>query len=233
MTHSESSLLFSNADILSCIDSILGERNSVQAMFNQGKIVYQTGIVARDEQHLYLDVDGIEETSLISMIDFYSSVIFVFYSGGFRHQFLSKNSLLTTLDGITVLKIPIPASINRIPSRKSNRFVIPDGFAFITMKTPDGEAKLPVRELSLGGLSIWSDSSYSMTAHSIIRNATLSFHDGASLVCSLEISRVNYVADGPGGMTHVISTQFIYLNEKQETILSRKIQQYNLTAEND
>lgn len=226
-------ILYSIAEVTAALDSVLGEKGSIQVLFNQGKIIYQTTLLARDDSFLFFDFDGIEETSLMSMIDFYSTTIFVYYSGGVRYQFLGKQAALTSMEGITVLRVPVPTSLNGVPSRKSQRFLLPEGFASISIKTPEGMTTLPVREISLAGVSLWSKSSYGMMPHSVVKNAVVSFHDGFSFTGAIEISRVNYVADGPDAMTHIISAQFLGLTDKLENTLSVKLEHYKLSEAQD
>lgn len=216
-------VLVTKQDITDSLSSIAQQRGALQCLFNQGKYVYQTSIMAIETDAVYFDFDGIEETTLMSIIDFYSPAVFVFFNHGLRYQFLAKNSEILHYAGRTCLKIPYPGSITVVPGRKSVRYDLPADFAALRVQIEAEDFEFTIREMSEGGLSMWSSSSHGLTPHSTLKGASVQFADGVKVNCSLEIVRINYTLDDPDGRTHIISCQFSAISPKDAGLLVSRI----------
>lgn len=216
-------MLYTNAEIMNAIEGVKNSKTMVQVLFNQGKFIYQSILFDYDEKHLHFDFDGIEETTLMSMIDFYSATVFVFFDKDKRHQFLAKQSLITNHLGRTSLKIAIPSNINVVPGRQSDRLDVPESESWLNASI-QGEAKaFPIRDISEGGFSMWAQSSFGLAPHSVVKNCQIQFADGQSFFCSIEIIRMNYTLDDPMGRTHIISCKFEAILEKDFKSLVKRL----------
>lgn len=220
-------VLITKKDIIEALSSIASQRGAIQSFFNQGKYVYQTSIVEAVEGGVYLDFDGIEETTLMSIIDFYSPTVFVFFDHGLRYQFLAKNSSLVFHAGRSCLLIHLPNSITVVPGRKTARYEMPRDAARFLAAIDGSDYSFAVREMSQGGLSMWSTSSHGLTPHSTIKNSVIEFTDGARVPCSVEIVRINYTLDDPAGQTHIISCEITAISPKDAGVLTKRLE--NLT----
>lgn len=224
-------VLITKKDIIESLANIAKQRGALQCFFNQGKYVYQTSIVEIavevDGEYVYLDFDGVEETTLMSIIDFYSPTVFVFFDHGLRYQFLAKQSSMEFHLGRSCLKITLPGSITVVPGRKSVRYELPAGSASLTATIENEDYVFAIREMSQGGLSMWSKSSHGLTPHSTIKNSVIEFADGARFSCSVEIVRINYTLDDPLGQTHIISCEFSAIGAKETGLLLKRIENLN------
>lgn len=225
-------VLFSNDEIQEALRLGKSQQEDVQCLFNQGKYVYQSKIVHYDDTHIYFDFDGIEESTLISIIDFYSPVVFVFFNDGLRFQFLARKSQLVTYNGQTTLQIAVPSNINVVEGRKTPRIEFPEGFAvFETELQQHGTIQLPVREMSMGGFSVWSHSSFGLTPHASLRSCQINFSSGFKIKAGIEIVRINFSLGNPPSKTNIISCRFTQINERDALGLQKQLVQIKeLTA---
>lgn len=217
------SLLISQDEISSVLQRAIDSRCSVQALFNQGKYVFLTSLISFDAENAYLNFDGTDEMAVMNVIDFYSPAVFVLFMDGMRYQFLSKNSFFEKTDYKNLLKIATPYSVTVVEGRKTARYDLPEGSAYLRASIGGSDVGFPIREISRGGLSMWSGSAHGLTPHSSVKGAEIRFSDGLSVPCSIEIVRISYTLGSDADKTHIIACKFIDVAEKKAAALNERI----------
>lgn len=221
------SLLISEEEIASVLKRALDSKCAVQALFNQGKYVFLTTILSFDSEHAYLNFEGTDEMAVMSVIDFYSPAVFVLFMDGMRYQFLAKNSSFEKSEYKNLLKIATPFSITVVEGRKAARYDLPPGEAYLRAALPGGDHSFPIREISRGGLSMWSGSSHGLVPHSTLKSCDIRFSDGLLVPCSIEIVRISYTLGADQDKTHIIACKFVDVAEKKAAALNERIASFS------
>ena len=213
-------------DLDSALDKLLKNKAPVKILFNQGKNVYESVLLACEASNLLFDFGGIEETSLLGLIDFGSPAVLVFYLGTTRYQFMAKSSkLVKTKQSQTCLLVEKPSSLTVIEGRKAARVQVGhiEGQGQIRCLLGGEIQEFDLKELSVGGMSMWAQSSCGLAPQSQIKSCELRIGEKFSIPCSIEIVRIGYSLDDPMGRTHLISAKFCALGSKEKEALLRKL----------
>lgn len=212
------------------IDEVLGfaknSRVPVQCLFNQGKYVYESLLMDFDSKHLWFDFNGIERSSLFGSIDFYAPVVFVFFHEGRRYQFTTKQVSLQSAANGERLQVRMPDSVMSLVGRTTQRHELPSGSALLHAMIDQAPVSMPIREMSLGGLSVWSDQAHGLTPHSTIKQAYVEFSDGLRIPCSIRIVRINYSLSADISKSLIISCQFTSIPHKEQQLLQTRLQTF-------
>lgn len=200
---------------LSCIE----DKTNIQALFNRGKYIYHTKAISITDKNIEYDFDGIEDTSLISLLDFYNEIVVVFFNEEYMFQHILKNLLLDTkADGTTVLITDFPNFVTKLPGREQERVNLPKNYAQlrIVSKTDISET-LEIKEVSSGGFSVWVGSSLSLSP-----NATFNVEikiDGNAIKCNAQVRRIDFVAGDGLEARNLVGFKILDITEENLSIL--------------
>lgn len=221
-------ILLNEADISLALSLARDHGEEIQCLFNKGKYVYQSRLLPSDSSEgLMLDFHGIEEGALMSTIDFYSPVVFVFFHDGLRYQFLCKSSQLAHHEGRACLKAPRPSTVNVVEGRKSPRIEFPQDVAQFKSELNSGAVSLIIREMSLGGFSMWARTSHGLSPHATLKQCFIEFAESdasfSKFRCGIEVVRINYSLGNPPEKSHIISCRFSQISERDSMALQKKL----------
>ena len=213
-------------ELIAIINNLMAGKSAVKVLFNQGRNVYDSRLAKINQELLYFDFDGIEETSLISFIDFGAPSVLVFYLEATRYQFMVKSSKLVKIQNQTFLEVQCPTQLTIIEGRKTTRVDVETIEAHGVLRALiEGEiVEFRLKELSSGGISMWSESSHGLAPKSHIKSCELAIGENFSIPCSIEIVRITYALDDTKGQTHLISARFIVIGIKEKEALIKKIE---------
>lgn len=221
--------MYSAEEILAVYKDISDHKINIQAIFNRGKYIYHTKLARFSDKKIEFNFDGIEETSLISLLDFYSEIIVVFFKEGFMYQHILKNIQLENQeDGSTTLTADLPSFITKLPGREQERIDLPINYAKLQIlsKVEYGNM-LEVKEASTGGFSIWIDSSTSLPPNANF-DCEIYFGEDEPIQCFAQVRRVDYVASDGREARNLVGFKILDIEEKHRTALKEHLDRAKL-----
>lgn len=213
-------------EILFYLHQLIKDGERVSVVFNEGKDMLLTVLLAVDEDHdrLIFDWGGSEETNqklLKSERNF-----FVCAPHGVRNQFMTGAVQETVFQGRRAFITQLPQRYTRLQRREFFRLVLPiTRRPTCTLPAPEGQTplQLPVIDISIGGLAMeMPDSHPPFEVGQQLADARLEFPGKLRLTVTLEVRNVGPIERINKVFWH-IGCRFVGLSPRDEHLLQHFI----------
>ncbi|MEW5783355.1 MAG: flagellar brake protein [Pseudomonadota bacterium] len=213
-------------EILFYLHQLIKDGERVSVVFNEGKDMLLTVLLAVDEDHdrLIFDWGGSEETNqklLKSERNF-----FVCAPHGVRNQFMTGAVQETVFQGRRAFITQLPQRYTRLQRREFFRLVLPlTRRPTCTLPAPEGQTplQLPVIDISIGGLAMeMPDPHPPFEVGQQLPGALIEFRSGLRLVVTLEVRNVGPLERG-NKVVGRIGCRFVDLPRQDEHLLQHFI----------
>lgn len=210
-------------EIVSQLRGLIKQGETISVTFDGGRQSFLSVLIdiSRDENHLYFDIGGSDETNSAFLRA--EHCIFTSVVGGIRIQFPALQAREATLRGELVLAVALPKSLLRLQRREVFRIQLPSSNPYICRirRGSAQEKALPLHDISIGGVGILSTEKLEFEQLEILDNCWIDLRDSGALALTLEVRYVTPLESRTGKPLWHMGCQFIKLSALNETLIQR------------
>lgn len=210
-------------EILFQLRSLIRQNVRVSVTFDEGRQSFLTVLisVSEDDDALYFDIGGSEETNRVFLKAERS--LFATVVEGIRLQFSAKRATLAKVDGESVFAVALPKSMLRLQRREAFRLQLPSSKPYIgriRRGSPD-EIALPLYDISVGGLGILVAEKPAYEPLEVLDNCWIDLRESGMLAVTLEVRYIVDKESRAGKTLWHLGLRFLKLSPLNETLIQR------------
>ena len=216
MSNIKNKLIYDTCEKVDIFKMVKEEGLKVQIFFNKGQYIYNAKVKGlSNSDYVIFDMNGIEDTHLLPLLDFYNQVLFVFYHGPNRYQFVKNTNYKNSH-----LVVPIPEYINILEGRKAPRIILKNGVG----KVKINDIFYDLLETSLGGFSFWLDAENTNNINSKeVFEKVLIEIDDLKFETDIQAMRIEAVAENGQDLRKQVGCRFINTEQNILNKLQNKL----------
>lgn len=218
--------LDSPVEVIFQLRALVNRHEMVSVYFNHGKDTLLTTLIDVDAQRgeFLFDLGPSEEVNRRLLAS--DRAVFVATPDGIKMQFASGPVSLSQDDAGRLFRCKLPPDIVKLQRREYFRVETPIANPLVCQIHQPIPMKLPLHDISLGGLSlVRSGSMPELERMALLIDCRVALPGFGALIFDLEVRNHRLLINRNGSQLELVGCRFIKLNGKMESLLQRYMNQ--------